>query len=124
MFRDLNENDIGYLDLLEYKYSWNFKKDPKRIIKVVEQDGKLVGAGTLFILEKLHCNPIGQIEDVVVSEEYRGQGYGKRIVSHLVEIAKNFGCYKIILNSHYHNVDFYIKCGFTKEGVQMVLRNC
>ena len=40
------------------------------------------------------------------------KGVGKTIIDSLVEIAKEEGCYKVILNCSNENVPFYIKCGF------------
>ena len=58
---------------------------------------------------------VGQIEDVVVDKEYRGEGLGKRMISDLIENAKNAGCYKVILWCEPHNEGFYEKSGFTKS---------
>ena len=81
---------------------------------------ELIGCGTIIKLEKLHNNPIGQIEDVIISEKYRGLGLGKKIIEELVKIGINeFKCYKIILNCLDKNILFYEKCDFTITGVQM-----
>lgn len=93
-------------------------KSNKIIVLIL--DGNIIGAGTIFKIEKLHNNPIGQIEDVIISEKYRGNGYGNTIIKKLVDIGLNeFGCYKIILNCLDHNTIFYEKCGFQKVGVEM-----
>ena len=41
---------------------------------------KIIGAGSIYKLIKLHNNPVGQIEDVIISEKHRGYGYGKMII--------------------------------------------
>ena len=115
-----------------YEFS-NYKKDvsledfklylenrDKIRILVIHDGEKIVGAGTLFKLDKLHNNPIGQIEDVVITEKYRNMGLGKKIINELIKIGLNeFQCYKIILNCLEKNVKFYEKCGFVISGAQM-----
>jgi glucosamine-phosphate N-acetyltransferase len=83
-------------------------------------NNEIIGAGTIFRIEKLHNNPIGQIEDVIISEKYRGKGYGNILIKKLVDIGLNeMKCYKIILNCLEHNIEFYEKCQFIKVGVEM-----
>lgn len=123
-----NDDYNGYLDLLYEltQYTWNIDKstfenslkDPNRIILVIEDNKKLIGAGSIFILNKLHCNPFGQIEDVVIKKEYRQLGLGKQLIEQLISIGKAKNCYKIVLNSLKHNIVFYEKCGFVESGVQ------
>lgn len=89
-------------------------------IIVLVNNNNIIGAGTIFRIEKLHNNPIGQIEDVIISEKYRNKGYGNIIIKQLVDIGLNeMHCYKIILNCLDHNIKFYEKCGFQKVGVEM-----
>ncbi len=49
------------------------------------------------------------ITDVFVKGEYRGQGYGKRIVNNLLRLSKHKDVYLI---SREHNLKFYEKLGF------------
>jgi glucosamine-phosphate N-acetyltransferase len=124
--------DSGYLQLMQ-EFS-NYKKDVSRedfekyvanrtdrqimVIRNTEQE--IVGAGTIFKLEKLHNNPIGQIEDVMIAEQYRGKGLGKFIVERLTQFGlDHFKCYKVTLNCLEKNIGFYEKCDFDVTGVQM-----
>jgi glucosamine-phosphate N-acetyltransferase len=124
--------DSGYLELMQ-EFS-NYKKDvsreafeqyvansvDRRIMVLRNTDHKIIGAGTIFKIEKLHNNAIGQIEDVMISEQYRGKGLGKLIVRHLTQIGlDDFLCYKVILNCLEKNIGFYDKCEFETTGVQM-----
>jgi predicted GNAT family acetyltransferase len=52
-------------------------------IVYLENIDKIIGAGSIYKLIKLHNNPIGQIEDVIISEKYRGFGYGKILIDKL-----------------------------------------
>jgi glucosamine-phosphate N-acetyltransferase len=121
----------GYMDLLfefsNYKKEVTFEEfttyinrhDQIRILVAVDEN-RIVGAGTIFKLDKLHNNPVGQIEDVIITESYRGKGIGKQIIDHLVKIGLDeMKCYKVILNCLDKNIRFYEKCGFEIVGSQM-----
>jgi glucosamine-phosphate N-acetyltransferase len=127
-----DDYDSGYLELMQ-EFS-NYKKDvsrevfeqyvansvDRRIMVLRNTDQKIIGAGTIFKIEKLHNNAIGQIEDVMISEQYRGKGLGKFIVRNLTQIGlDDFLCYKVVLNCLDKNIGFYDKCDFETTGVQM-----
>lgn len=84
------------------------------------KENKLIGTGSIFNLIKLHNNSVGQIEDVIITQNFRGLGYGKLLIDKLTEIGlNNFKCYKIILNCLEKNVEFYKKCNFEIAGYEM-----
>ena len=132
---EIEENDFDpYMNLMfeftNYKYEItkeefckkiNNIKDKNKIILLYSSNKKeLIGCGTIIKLEKLHNNPVGQIEDVIVTEKYRGKGLGKIIIDTLVNIGlTDFKCYKIILNCLDKNIGFYKKCRFNIAGVEM-----
>jgi glucosamine-phosphate N-acetyltransferase len=108
--------DVSYEEFKEYIKNRN----KTRIVVIRNNENKIIAAGTIFKLEKLHNNPIGQIEDIIVTEKYRTNGLGKKIIEHLVNIGKNeFKCYKVILNCSDKNIHFYEKCNFNNVGVEM-----
>jgi len=84
------------------------------IIAVAELDGKIVGSTTLLIEQKfIHKGGlVGHIEDVVVDKNFQGQKIGEKIMQYLLEIAKNRGCYKTILDCTDDVKPFYEKLGF------------
>lgn len=51
----------------------------------------------------------------------RGLGIGKKLISRLIEVGREAGCYKITLECSDDNVEFYTKCGLTRKGNQMSL---
>lgn len=83
----------------------------------------IIGSCTIFIETKIIHNfgKVAHIEDVIVHNEYRGSGLGKLLLDKCIEIAKQEGCYKIILDCSDNNCKFYEKCGFMKKGNQMAL---
>ncbi|TPX40360.1 hypothetical protein SeMB42_g06043 [Synchytrium endobioticum] len=78
-------------------------------------------SGTVVVERKfLHsCGKAAHIEDIVVNSSMRGKSLGKYIIEQLKHIAKETGCYKVILDCAQHNVGFYEKTGFTIKGNQM-----
>ena len=129
IIRKLKKNDIqnGFLTTLDSlrqasnveikKAEQIFEKinaNPNHIIAVAEVEGKIVGTTTLLIEPKfIHDGGlVGHIEDVVVDKNYQGQRIGEKIMKYLLEIAKNQGCYKTILDCTEDVKSFYEKLGF------------
>ncbi len=93
-------------------------------IYVVEGlEGNVIGCATMFIEAKLihNLSLVAHIEDVIVSEEFRGQGFGKLLIRHLVQKAQEANCYKVILNCIDEIRPFYETCGFQEKGKQMAI---
>jgi glucosamine-phosphate N-acetyltransferase len=82
---------------------------------------KIVGSGSIFIEPKLThgYSQVAHIEDIVTDQSVRSQGLGQMLINHLVQIACDSKCYKVILDCGEHNIGFYSKCGFKLKGVQM-----
>ena len=129
IIRELEEKDFtkGFLNVLDtlretssmeeskaVEIFKNIKLNPKHIIVVAEINGKIVGSTTLLIEPKfIHQGGIvGHIEDVVVSKEFQGLEIGKKIIKYVLELAKNQGCYKTILDCSNEIKPFYEKLGF------------
>ena len=124
--------DYGFTELMYEFTNYNYqiskeefckyidKNNCKIIIIYSKKDNRIIGSGTIFKIDKIHNNPIGLIEDVIITKTYRSIGLGKLIIDKLIQIGKNdFGCYKIILNCLEKNIGFYEKCGFSCVGVEM-----
>jgi ribosomal protein S18 acetylase RimI-like enzyme len=60
----------------------------KNVVMVVAKEGqRIVGVATLYIQQKIGKRT-SHIEDVVVDEEFRGQGLGKKLIQTLISAAK------------------------------------
>jgi glucosamine-phosphate N-acetyltransferase len=137
IFRNIEYDDFekGYIDLMYEFTNYNYPitkedfvnfidthKNYRIVVIYSEIEKRIIGAGTIIIVHKIHNNPIGQIEDVIISEKYRKNGLGKQVIEKLIDIGKNeFKCYKIILNCLEKNIKFYENCGFIEVGVEMKL---
>tara|TARA_B100000212_G_scaffold230753_1_gene175392 strand:+ start:4001 stop:4438 length:438 start_codon:yes stop_codon:yes gene_type:complete len=84
-------------------------------------DKQLVGFGTLHLSRKVRGGVIGFIEDIAITENYRGKGIGKLILKNLIRKAKEESCYKLVLECKENKLGFYEKIGFKKSGFSMSL---
>ena len=57
---------------------------------------------------------VGHVEDVVIDKNFQKQKIGKKIMTYVLEIAKNRGCYKTILGCTDDVKVFYEKLGFKR----------
>ena len=93
------------------------------IIAYIEENNKikLIGSGTIFLQPKLSHGGknIGQIEDIVIDNNYRNLGIGKNIILKLLEKSENMNCYKIILSCSKNLKNYYNKLGFNECGILM-----
>lgn len=130
--RYIDENDFEIVELLELLYDLHFtsKRQFKRFVKnrlpnhyiyVLEVQNEIVGLASLYIEPKLARLFVGHIDDVIVKQSFRGQGYGKKMVNHLIETAKHESCYKCVLSCNLSACEFYEQCGFLKNDQEMVL---
>ena len=92
-------------------------------IYVLENKDLVIGFGTLILEHKLtHDGCImAHIENIIIDENYRKQGYGNILIKELIEICKKEKCYKIILNCDYNLKEFYKKNNFTSNKLSMEL---
>ena len=120
----LNTLTNVYNDEDELKFMiQNFKKYilelPTNIhIFVVVVDSIIIGSGTIIIEQKIihGFGKVGHIEDIVISNEYQGQGLGRKLIDFLILQAKENNCYKVILGCSDDKVDFYKKILSNKGG--------
>ncbi len=73
--------------------------DPNVHVYVIRDEGHIVATGTLCVKHTLEF-AIADIESVVVSFSCRGRGYGRELMSALVEAAKGFKAHHIQLTSN------------------------
>jgi glucosamine-phosphate N-acetyltransferase len=83
-------------------------------IYIIMKNDIIIGMSTLLIEPKLihDLNFVGHIEDVVIDQKCRGNGYGKYIINYIIDISKKMGCYKLLLDCNIKNINFYTNLGF------------
>lgn len=92
-------------------------------IYVIEEDGIIIGSGTILYEYKFirNISKVAHIEDIIIAEKYRGKNYGALLIDHLINVSQNNNCYKIILNCSDNLEKFYAKSGLIKNGISMSL---
>ena len=132
IIREIEEDDLekGFLETLDFLRNASgidknkareilkeIKQNPNHIIYVAIDNKKIVGSTTLLIEQKfIHDGGlVGHIEDVVVRKDYEGKGIGIKLVTSLLERAKEKNCYKTILDCKDDVKQFYERIGFKRE---------
>jgi GNAT superfamily N-acetyltransferase len=88
---------------------------------VAIQDGRPIGFGSVFILNRLRGGLSAIVEDVVVAASMRGNGIGQAILTALSEVARARGCFKVTLEASPSAERFYCAAGFARAGRVMKL---
>ena len=94
-------------------------RSPAHFYIVAHYGPQVVGFCSLTIKHNLwQQGLLGNIDEMVVEENYRGQGIGKKLVQRITEIAVENNCKCLELESSFHRAeahDFYTKLGFEKR---------
>jgi glucosamine-phosphate N-acetyltransferase len=134
--RELKEEDIqkGFLKTLDtlrqtssitqektLEIFKEIKTNPKHMIIIAELNGEIIGTTTLLVEPKFihQGGKVGHIEDVVVRKEFQGRKIGQKIIKFVLQIAKNQGCYKTILNCSDDVKSFYEEIGFKQHSNEL-----
>ena len=132
IIREIEEDDLekGFLETLDFLRNASdldknkakeilkkIKQNTNHIIYVAIDNKKIVGSTTLLIEQKfIHDGGlVGHIEDVVVRKDYEGKGIGIKLVTSMLERAKEKNCYKTILDCKDDVKQFYERIGFKRE---------
>ena len=104
-----SSQDLTDLDALMYELSAtsfcneellnNALNDANVHVYVIRDEGRIVATGTLCIKHTLEFT-IADIESVVVSSKCRGRGYGKELMTAMIEAAKKMNVHHIQLTSN------------------------
>ncbi len=120
LYRHLNPED-PFLTTGEVSDLWDaIFNDPHLHILVTEADGQIVSSCTLAVIRNLTrgARPYGLIENVVTHAEHRQRGYGGMVMEKAIDVARNAGCYKILLltsSTKAETLRFYENAGFRRE---------
>lgn len=101
------------------KLAKNYLKNSDKQILVAEFDNvKIVGMVSLMFLPRLNQTTVElYIPELVVLEEYQGQGIGRKLIESCISIAKKEKCHRIRLesgNQREESHKFYNHLGFTQ----------
>ena len=101
---------------LEHYVLHVLRDDPafvKELDFVMEKEGRIVGQN-MFMRAVIAADdgrqiPVLCMGPICIANEWKGQGYGKRLLDLSLEKARALGCGAVCLEG---NIDFYGKCGF------------
>ena len=119
LYKHLNKDDpeIGEDERLTALWK-DILDDPIQHYLIAEADGRLVSSCVIVIINNLTrgARPYALIENMVTHEGYRNKGYGTRLLKKALEIARDKGCYKVMLMSGRgeDTLKFYEKAGFER----------
>ena len=129
----LEDYDRGFLELLgqltsvgeisrdQWEQRWREMKECSGTYYVIViedlENKRVIGAATMVMEKKfIHsCGSVGRLEDVVVSDQYRGRQLGKLVVSVATQLAVKLGAYKVTLNCNDEMIKFYSSIGYKSE---------
>lgn len=81
---------------------------------VAEIDGKIIGCAITYYRYSTWKGRCLYLEDLIVSEKYRGQGAGKQLFNTCIDFGKEQGCKRMIwqvLDWNQSAIDFYSSYG-------------
>lgn len=99
---------------------------PSAILLVVESKEGVVGmASVQTLISTAMGEYVGLIEDVIVTEAYRGRGVGKALLEALIAESESAGLKRLALGADHRNhkaIAFYQKHGFSISNMGLMYR--
>jgi GNAT superfamily N-acetyltransferase len=115
LLEQLWPNKTLYFEGMKDMFSLNLQAPNQHYI-CAEIPSKIIGFCSLTIKNNLWQQAfLGNIDELVVDENYRGKGVGKALLDKIIEIAKSHGCVRVELDSGFHREKahaFYRSLGF------------
>ena len=98
-----------------------FSRYPNYRLFVACEGEAVVGTFALLVMHNLghQGTPSAIVEDVVVHVAHQSQGLGRDMMHHAMALAREAGCYKLVLSSNQKRVRahaFYESLGFQRHG--------
>lgn len=87
------------LELTEEHLKTLVNDSHSRLYVIYSDEKRIIGCATLCILHTLEGN-MGNIEDVVISSNYRGQHLGRKLMEHVLREAKQYAPIQLHLTSN------------------------
>lgn len=126
-----SNQDLTDLDVLMHELSAtsycdnqlldNVMSDANSHVYIIRENGHIVATGTLCVMHTLEFT-IASVESVVVNSLCRGKGYGKMIMTKIMEAAKEMGVHHIHLTSNPKRVE--ANGLYQKLGLEQYKTNC
>lgn len=102
-------------------------QNTENTVLVVQLDNSVIAMGTVQRLVSTAMGGyVGLIEDLIVSEQYRGRGIGKELLTALVRESELLGLKRLALAADSRNaaaIDFYHRYGFLSGHMGLMYKN-
>ena len=85
--------------------------DKESIHVIIKLNNKTIGCARIRTI-----NGNVKLERIVILKEFRGKGFGKKLVEYLISYCKQIEPKEIIIYAQYNLKDFYRKFGFKTRG--------
>jgi len=85
--------------------------DQNALHAIIKKENQVIGTARLII-----DNTIAKIGRMAIQKEYRQQGIGQKLLSILIQTAKEKGAQECILHAQTHAIAFYAKSDFEPNG--------
>jgi GNAT superfamily N-acetyltransferase len=107
-------------DKLEAYAGWVAAHADTHLPFVAEIDGYVVGVAWLLVAERVPGNALlerwyGDIQSVMVREQYRNRGIGGALIAAILAEARTRGLLHVTVHSGRRAVDFYLRNGFSQH---------
>ena len=97
----------------------------KKILVAVLDDMKIIGMVSVIFLSRLNRESLElYIPELIIRENYRNQGIGKKLVDFCISIGKEKNCHRIRLESGNQRIDshqFYKSLGFEQSAFSFTM---
>jgi GNAT superfamily N-acetyltransferase len=81
----------------------------RKLIRVAEQEGKVIGFGILYDTEE-------EIDALYISKEHQGEGVGSALLKQLEAVACDLGFQRVIVEAAFDSENFYAGKGYKSIG--------
>ena len=97
------------------------QEDDKKILVAQDNDSKIIGMISIVFLSRLNQNTLEMyVPELIVSQNYRSKGIGKKLIDSSIEFGKEKKCHRMRLESGNQRIEshkFYKHLGFENSSV-------
>jgi len=97
------------------------QEDDKKILVAQDNDSKIIGMISMVFLPRLNQNTLEMyVPELIVLQNYRSKGIGKKLINSSIEFGKEKKCHRIRLESGNQRIEshkFYKHLGFENSSV-------
>jgi GNAT superfamily N-acetyltransferase len=97
------------------------QEDDKKILVAELENSKIIGMVSIVFLSRLNQNTLEMyVPELIVSQNYRSKGIGKKLINFSIDLGKEKKCHRIRLESGNQRTEshkFYLNLGFENSSI-------